>query len=56
MKLNYFPESAYLELFDNVATNQPNYSKKSNDWVAQIFGDRVYSKESRIDVSLPDLN
>ena len=56
MKLNYFPESAYLELFDNIGTNQPNYSKKSNDWVSQIFGDRVYSKESRIDVSLPDLN
>lgn len=56
MKLNYFPESAYLELFDNIGTNQPNYSKKSNDWVAQIFGERVYTKESRIDASLPELS
>ena len=55
MKLNYFPESAYLELFDNIGTNQPHYSNKNNDWVAQIFGERVYSKESRIDASLPDL-
>ena len=55
MKLNYFPESAYLELFDNIGTNQANYSKRSNDWVAQIFGDRPYTKESRIDASLPDL-
>jgi hypothetical protein len=55
-KIQYFPEGAYLELFDNIEANQANYALENNDWIKKVFGDRNYSKESRISAGLPILN
>ena len=56
MKVKYFPESAYLELFDNIDANKEFYLQADNDWIKTIFGEREFSKESRIDVGLPTLD
>lgn len=57
MKVKYFPESAYYELFDNIEANKQFYQKADNEWIKTVFNDRVFSKESRIDVSaLPTLD
>lgn len=56
MKIKYFVESAYNDLFDTIAGNTDLYSKESGDWVVKKFKDSKYFKESRIDVSLPTLD
>ena len=56
MKLKYFPESIYLELYDNIEKNKAFYTEEKNTWVSQMFGDRNYNKESRIDAALPELS
>ena len=56
MKIKYFPEAAYLELFDNIAGNQSNYASADNAWIAKIFNGKEFSKESRIDANLPELS
>lgn len=55
-KINYFPEGAYLELFDNIDANRAYYSLPNNDWIKKIFGDREFSKESRIHAALPTIS
>ena len=56
MKLQYFSENEYQELFDEVSINVSQYLK-SNDgsWLNQKFNGRKYYRESRIDVTLPCL-
>lgn len=56
MKIPYFTESAYQELFDAISLNANKYTK-SNDgsWVSKNFIGRQYYKESRIDATLPNL-
>ncbi len=56
MKVKYFVESAYNDLFDTVPQNIELYSDSNGDWVAKKFKDKNYYKESRIDVSLPPLD
>ena len=55
MKIKYFSESAYVDLFDSIKNHEALYSGSSNDWIKGYFGDRVYFKESRIDCPLPTL-
>lgn len=56
MKVKYFVESAYNDLFDTVPNNMDLYSESNGDWVIKRFRDQNYYKESRIDVSLPPLD
>ncbi|MCI9112549.1 MAG: hypothetical protein HFJ99_08345 [Eubacterium sp.] len=56
MKLKYFTESAYNDLFDCVDKNVAYYSDIDNNWIKKKFDKREYSKESRIDVTLPPLS
>ena len=56
MKLKYFTESAYNDLFECVDTNIDYYSDIDNSWIEKRFDKREYSKESRIDVTLPQLS
>lgn len=57
MKIKYLSESGYNELFDGIANNLSHYqTSKDSNWIIQIFGDRVFSKESRIDANLPELD
>ena len=56
MKLPYFSENEYQELFDEVSINASQYLKSNNgSWVNQKFIGRNYYKESRIDAVLPSL-
>ena len=56
MRIKYFTESAYLELFDGISDNISSYSLADNKWVKELFGDREYCKESRIESCLPPLD
>lgn len=56
MKVKYFVESAYHDLFDTISTNANLYYAENGDWVTKKFKDSKYCKESRIDVSLPPLD
>ena len=57
MKIKYFTESCYNDLFDTIDRNKDKYAIHTDGkWVAEFFGDKVYCKESRIDVSLPSLD
>ena len=56
MRIKYFTESAYLELFDGISDNISSYSLADNKWVKELFGDREYCKESRIESCLPSLD
>lgn len=56
MKVKYFTESAYLDLFDSISNNKDFYCNDKCDWIGKKFKDSKYFKESRIDVSLPVLN
>lgn len=56
MKLKYFTESAYNDLYDCVDKNVDYYSNIDNSWIEKKFDKREYSKESRIDVTLPPLS
>lgn len=56
MKLPYFSENEYQELFDEVSINASQYLQSNNgSWVNQKFIGRNYYKESRIDAVLPSL-
>ncbi len=55
MKIKYFVESAYVDLFDSIKDHETLYAEKSNSWVKDFFGDREYCKESRIESHLPEL-
>ncbi len=56
MKLKYFTETAYNDLFDSISLNMSLYQHEGNGWISKKFGDTKYFKESRIDVSLPSLD
>lgn len=56
MKIKYFTETAYNDLFDSIKNNLPNYQKSNGDWIKAHFGDKTFFKESRIDLALPKLN
>ena len=57
MKIKYFAESSYNDLFDTIEKNKNNYSLNvDGKWVAQFFREKNFCKESRIDVSLPALD
>ena len=56
MRIKYFSESAYFDLYDNIPNNLNAYLSVDNKWIKDFFGDREYSKESRIDSTLPTLD
>ena len=56
MKLKYFAESAYTDLYDSIKEHEALYSSPSNAWIKDYFGDRVFCKESRIECTLPTLS
>ena len=56
MKVKYFIESAYNDLFDTISNNAELYYTENGAWVSKRFGDAKFCKESRIDVSLPPLD
>lgn len=56
MKVKYFVESAYNDLFDTITKNADLYYSANGDWVAKNFKDAKFCKESRIDVHLPTLD
>lgn len=56
MKIKYFVESAYNDLFDTITKNADLYYSANGDWVAKRFKDTKFCKESRIDVHLPALD
>ena len=56
MKVKYFVESAYNELFDAISNNANLYNLENGDWVFKKFKDANFCKESRIDVLLPSLD
>lgn len=56
MKLKYFNESAYNDLYDTVSKNISLYQDADGGWIRKRFDGTKYCKESRIDVSLPPLD
>lgn len=56
MKIKYFTESAYLDLFDNIPNHTAHYTSENNSWIVSFFGDRKFFKESRIEGNLPELD
>lgn len=56
MKVKYFVESAYNDLFDTISKNADLYYAENGDWVAKRFKKSKFCKESCIDVYLPPLD
>lgn len=57
MKIKYFTETIYNELYQGIEKNKDHYSAdENNDWLADIIGGRKGCKESRLDIVLPSLN
>ena len=56
MKIKYFSESSYLNLYDAIYKNKDLYSINDGTWVKQFFNNDKYFKESRIDIALPPLD
>lgn len=56
MKIKYFTESAYNDLFDSIKDNLPYYQNSNGDWIKDHFENKTFFKESRIDLALPKLN
>lgn len=56
MKVKYFTESAYTELYDLIGNNTQNYTHPKNDWIIEWANNKTVCKESRIDTVLPALN
>lgn len=56
MKIKYFVESAYMDLFDSIKEHEELYTGTSNEWVKEFFKDKLFFKESRIDSNLPELD
>lgn len=55
MKLQYFLEPVYDELFSSIEANQRHYLNNDSDWLADVFSDRVIFKESTVEVQKPSL-
>ena len=55
MKLPYFLEPVYDELFSAIEANQDHYMNNDPDWLNIVFSDRHYSKESTIEIQKPTL-
>ena len=55
MKLSYFLEPVYDDLFSNIELNQEYYMKNTPNWLSLVFSDRNYSKESTIEIQKPSL-
>lgn len=56
MKIRYFTERAYNELFDCIGENLTKYQSSDNKWIFDLFNDEELSKESLIEVTLPKLD
>lgn len=56
MKVKYFVESAYNDLFDTISKNVDLYCTENGDWVIKRFKEAKFCKESRIDAHLPPLD
>lgn len=57
MKVKYFTEKAYNELFDCIGKNQEQYQSTDGKWILEAFDEKETAKESLIEVpSLPELN
>ena len=56
MKVKYLSEFGYNELFDGISGNLSNYQTAEHpNWIFANFGERPFTKESRIDTNLPEL-
>lgn len=55
MKLKYFKEKSYNELFDSVSDNIDKYNSMDTPWLDSFFNDSDYAKESKLNVILPQL-
>lgn len=56
MKIKYFTESAYADLFDSIKEHESLYCGGSDHWIKEFFGSKLYAKESRIECTLPTLS
>lgn len=56
MKIKYFTESAYAYLYDSIKEHEALYCGENNSWLKEFLGDRTYSKDSRIECTLPTLS
>lgn len=56
MKIKYFTESAYNELYDSIPNNLVLYQNSDGSWIKKYFGCQPFFKESRIVSYLPELN
>ncbi|MCL2540635.1 MAG: DUF6339 family protein [Firmicutes bacterium] len=55
MKIGYFLENAYLDLFTSLQRNIEHY-KTTDEWIKEYFKGRHYYKDSPIDANLPALS
>jgi len=56
MRIRYFTQSAYDDLFDSVSNNRAkDYYKKTSSWIADYLKGKKYFNESAIDAILPTL-
>ena len=51
MKLKYFKEKAYNDLFDSVSENLEKYQNSATPFLDEFFDKEDYSRESIINVS-----
>lgn len=56
MKVRYFTERAYNELFDCISKNISQYQTSDGKWIFDVFDEKELAKESLIEVSLPQLD
>lgn len=56
MKIKYFSESAYADLFDSIKEHEALYCGDNNSWINDFFGEKIYAKDSRIECTLPSLS
>lgn len=56
MKIKYFTERAYNELFDCIDENLTRYQSSDNKWIFDLFNHEELAKESLIEATLPKLD
>ena len=55
MKLKYFKESGYYELFDSIDNNIDRYTAQDSSWLNSFFDKTEFAKESSVNAVLPEL-
>ena len=55
MKLKYFKEKSYNDLYDSITDNLEKYQNSSTPWLDTFFNNAEYVRESKINALLPEL-